>query len=146
MIMVDTPSLEDIPTTLADIVRRNRHLFEIGPATAPEVAAVTGDVDTIGAPRDRIDSWHLIAFRHVSEGIATLHVLGRVRPWTARITSDVAVLAADRSRVRTRNSLYALGSPAEGEPDLPLLLLVVRVLRHWGLDQRYDLDVIPVFY
>jgi hypothetical protein len=115
-------------------------------ATVSEVAAVTGDVDTIGAPRGRIDGWHLIAFNHLSVGLATFHVLGYVRPGMARITSDVAVLAADRSHVRTRNSLYVLGSPAEGEPDIPLLLLVARVLRHWGFDQRYDLDVIPVLY
>lgn len=136
--------LSQVPRRLDDIVRRNRDLFEIGLATASELAAATGDVDSVGAPRGLIDGWHVIAFRDLSIGEASLHMLGYIRPGTGRITSDVVVLAADRSRVRTRNSLYLLGSPAVGEPDLPLLLLVAAVLRHWGIDQRYDLDVVPV--
>ena len=138
-----SPFHGELPTTLDDIVRRNRHVLEIGLATASELAAVSGDVDTKGTPRARIESWHLIALRHRMLGRTTVHMLGHVRqaPW---ITSYVAVLAHDHSRVRTKNSLYKLRAEDHGEPGLILIFLVAATLRRWGLDDRYDLGVMPI--
>jgi hypothetical protein len=142
----DSVSPEDLPTTLDQIVRRNRHLFSIGLATAAELAAVTGDVDMVGAPRGRIDHWYVIAMRHQAIGLTTLHLLGHHHDSRAWLTSNVAVMAPDRARVRTRNSVYLLGEPATGEPDVTLLLRIAFVLRSWGIDGHYDLGVLPVFY
>jgi hypothetical protein len=142
----DAPSLKDIPTTLDDIVRRNRDRFEVGLATAAELAAVTGGLDSPGTPRGRIDDWRVIALRHRAIHQTTLHLLGRFEDARAWLTSSVVAMAADHSRVRTRNSFYLHGLPAENEPDVTLLLHVAFVLRWWGLDQRYDLGVIPVYY
>jgi hypothetical protein len=147
MIMVDEmPSPQGFPQALGDIVVRNRDLFELGFATAAELAAVTGDVDAIGVPRGRIDHWRVIALRDRVIGHVTLHVLGRFGDARAWMTSAVAVLASNTSRVRTKNSVYVLGQPATGEPDLSLLLHVAFTLRWWGLDRRYDLGVVPVAY
>jgi hypothetical protein len=137
---------EDLPTTLDQIVRRNRDLLSIGLATAAELAAVTGDVDTVGAPRGRIDDWRVTALRHRAIALNTLHVLGRYHDSRSWLTSNVAVISSDQARVRTRNSVYLLGRPATGEPDVRLLLHIAFVLRWWGLDQRYDLGVVPVLY
>lgn len=134
----------EYPTKLDEIVRRHRERFEVGLATAAEQAAITGDVDTRATPRDTIKTWHLIALRDRTLGQTTMHVLGRVHPDVARITSYIAVLAPDRSHVRTKNSLYRLGPEGHGEPGLALIFLVAAALRRWGLDQHYDLGVIPV--
>lgn len=142
----DAPFLREIPKALGEIIRRNRHLLEIGLATDPESTAVTGDVDSRGQLRGRIDSWRVIAIRDRVVPETTLHVLGHFHDARAWLTSPIAVLTADRSLVRTRNSLYELGSPAQGEPDITLLLHTAYALREWGLDRRYDLGVIAVFY
>lgn len=132
----DIPSLSDLPMTLDDIVRRNRDLFEVDFATEAELGAVTGGVDLFSRPRGRIDSWRVIALRDHVHPVVTLHVLGRFQDSRAWMTSPVAVMTPERSFVRTRNSLYALGEAAQGEPDITLLLHVAFVLRHWGLDRH----------
>lgn len=102
---------------------------EMSFATRAEIAAVTGDLDTRGFSKGRIEQWRVISLRDCISGRVTLHVLGVFHhPWL-RLTSPIAVLASDRSRVRTRNSLYELGIAAEGEADPILLLEVALSLR-----------------
>jgi hypothetical protein len=128
-----------IPSRLDDIVRRNRELFELGFATAAELAAVTGVLDGSGSPRGTIDDWRIIALRdHVAKHV-TLHVVGRFENARAWMTSEIAMIAADESTVRTRNSIYMLGARAVGEPDPSLLFHITFVLRWWGIDERYQL-------
>jgi hypothetical protein len=143
--MIDRMSLlRSLPASLDDIVRTNRHLLEVGLATADEIAAVTGCVP-LGAAKGTIEDWRLVALRHRAAGLVTLNVLGRFDSY-AWMTSYVAALSADRARVRTKNSLYGLGRPGAGEPDPPLLLHVAHTLKHWGLDEHYGLGVMEIFY
>jgi hypothetical protein len=142
----DEVPLPPLPRSLADIVRRNRDLFEVGLATAAEVAAVTGGVDAVAVPRGRLEWWRMVALRdHVARRV-TLHVLGHLGPAHPCMTSEVAVLASDAAMVRTRNSVYLLGSEGQGEPDPLQLLHLAFTLHRWGLNSRYGLDVIEVDY
>ncbi|HVS78341.1 MAG TPA: hypothetical protein VHE11_15485 [Steroidobacteraceae bacterium] len=135
-----------LPQTLDDLVRRHRDRLEIGLATAAELASVSGDVDAVDPPRGRIDGWHIMALRDRVVDSITLHVLGHVEDGRSWITSDVVVLASNRARVRTRNSLYLLGAQATGAPDLRLVLHAAYALRSWGYDERYDLGVLSAVY
>ena len=143
--MTDVP-IEEMPTTLDAIVRRNRDRFEVGFATATELAAVTGDLQTSGIIRSEILGWHLIALRDLGQKQMTFHILGHLPGGTSWITSPVTVIARDYSLVQTANSQYALGRRADAEPDLELVLHVAFSIRRWGLDHAYDLGVIDVFY
>ena len=143
--MTDVP-IEEMPTTLDAIVRRNRDRFEVGFATATELAAVTGDIRTQGIIRSEILGWHLIALRDLGQKQMTFHILGHLPGGTSWITSPVTVIARDHSLVQTANSQYALGRRADAEPDLELVLHVAFSIRRWGLDHAYDLGVIDVFY
>ena len=138
--------IEEMPTTLDAIVRRNRDRFEVGFATATELAAVTGDIRTQGIIRSEILGWHLIALRDLGQKQMTFHILGHLPGGTSWITSPVTVIARDHSLVQTANSQYALGRRADAEPDLELVLHVAFSIRRWGLDHAYDLGVIDVFY
>jgi hypothetical protein len=125
----DNESPSALPRSPDDVLQNDRDLFEIGFATAAEVASVTGDVDALGASRGRIDDWRVIALRNHLLGRVTLHVVGLFQEGRTRMTSEVAVIADNRSIVRTRNSVYALGTPATAEPDATLLLTVAFMLR-----------------
>lgn len=114
-------------------------------ATVDKVAAVTDCAPSAGAAKGVIDDWRLVALRHRAARLVTLHILGRFDSY-AWMTYYVPALSADRTRVRTKNSLYGLGQPGAGEPDLPLLLHVAHTLKRWGLDEHYGLAVIDVFY
>ena len=143
--MTDVP-IEEMPTTLDAIVRRNRDLFQVGFATATELAAVTGDIQTDGVIRSEILDWHVIALRDLAQKQVTLNILGRLPTGVSWITSPVAAIARDHSLVQTANSQYALGLRADAEPDLELVLHVAFSIRRWGLDRAYGLGVIDVFY
>jgi hypothetical protein len=114
-------------TTDASISSR----LELGFATEPEIGAVTGDVDSVGDPKGRIHDWRFLAVRDPVARQVTLHVFGRLQTSRSLLTSSVAVVTPDRSRVRTRNSLYELGAAAEGEPD-PMLLPSIAAALGWG--------------
>ena len=145
--MVDgNPSLEGLPARLEDIVRRNRHRFEVGLATAEEIADVTGRVAVAGREKGSIADWRIVALRHRPMKIITLHILGRFERWPAWFTSYVVALSVDRAHVRTKNSLYQLGRAANGEPEIVQLVHVAYVLKAWGLNDHYDLGVVDVFY
>jgi hypothetical protein len=138
--------LEEFPTTLGELVRRNRDRLEVGLATEAELASVTGDLESRIAPVGRIDDWRVVALRDRTVAQTSMHIIGRFQKTRARMTSDIAVLTPDRACVRTRNSLYMLGEQATGEPDLILLLHVAAVLHWWGVDRQYDLGIVPVYY
>jgi hypothetical protein len=143
--MSDVP-LEEIPTTLDAIVRRNRHLVELTVAMPPELDAITGEFDAVGAAKGHIQRWHAIVLRDAVAHSDTLHIVGWLSTGSAWITSPVTRFSSDRAVAKTANSYYRLGPPANGEIDIELLMLVAFSLRRWGLNDRSDLGVIEVFY
>jgi len=113
-----------IPRSLDDIVRVNRDCFQIGSATADEVAVRIAKIE-LRRTRDTIDSWRIIAFRTLNlqsnadsgrvVGNGQLSLLGRaVGLRCTRITSEVLQIDVDNGLVQTRNSLYRLGVKGTG--------------------------------
>jgi hypothetical protein len=133
--MSKSKRLPPSPDLSADILRRAEERLEVGYATVLELATVTGTVDTAGEPHRHIDDWRVIALRDRTTHRVTLHVVGRFKDSNARMSSRLAVLAQDHSRVWTRDSVYSLGEPAKTQSDLDLSLDVLRALRSWGGDR-----------
>jgi hypothetical protein len=131
-----------IPKSLEDIVRKSRDQFQIGLATAEELAVLAATIEA-GPIRDTITEWRIIAFRTIGLSIdaqtqavsrSLLLLLGRAAgtrcPW---ITSAVTEIDIDRRLVRTQNSLYRLGARGEGEPPQEDLICVCAATHRWGV-------------
>lgn len=126
-----------IPTTLDEVVTKNRELYEIRLATQDEIDALRGEIDApTGAEKDVMCDWRLIAIRDRRQLIAQLVLLGDVwgKP-TIRCTSEVLVISPNKQRIRTRNSIYGLTRAGEGEPPQIHLLHLCSTLHGWGLGQ-----------
>jgi hypothetical protein len=86
-----------------------------------------------GQTLDTIDEWRIIAIRQVGAP-PLLSLLGRtVGMGGVRMTSEIAGLDVNRGLCRTRNSLYRLGFPGEGEPPQEDLICVCAILHRWGV-------------
>jgi hypothetical protein len=133
-----------IPRSLDDIVRKHRDLVQIGLATAEEIAVRTKRVG-LGHSRDTIESWRIVAFRLLdrqSEAGADrtfnsrLSLLGRAVgmrcPW---VTSEIVGVDVEGKLVRTRNSLYRLGTPGIGEPPDHDLICLCAMTHSWGVGE-----------
>jgi hypothetical protein len=122
-------------------VRKSRDQFQIGLATAEELAVLAATIE--GGPiRDTIAEWRIIAFRAIGLAVdaqtqaasrSRLLLLGRAAgmhcPW---ITSAVTGIDIDGRLVRTRNSFYRLGARGEGEPPQEDLICVCAATHSWG--------------
>lgn len=135
-----------LPATLDEIVTRNRDRWQIGLATAAEIAALAGAVRAApGEERDLLANWRLVAIRNRCMGKAMIILLADA----ARIgmnwsTSLVKAVDFDRRLARTRNSVYALGGRGKGEPPLLHLLHLCATLHAWGVGGALGAPV--VFY
>ncbi len=130
-----------MPKSLDDIVRRSRDRVQIGLAMAEELAALAATVEP-GPIRDTMAEWRIIAIRTIDPSIdarttavsrSHLSLLG----WAAgmrcpRLTSEIAQIDISGRLVRTRNSLYRLGSRGEGEPPQEHLICVCAATHSWG--------------
>ncbi|WP_189041559.1 hypothetical protein [Aliidongia dinghuensis] len=116
-------------------------MVELRLATPSELASVTGDFDEIGPYKGFVKGWQIIAIHDHLKNSTTLHIVGSfsMRSW---ITSDVLMLATDRSFARTRNSVYALGRRAEAGLSIAHLRTVARALKAWGLVEKYGLKIL----
>lgn len=135
-----------LPATLDEIVTRNRDRWQIGLATATEVAALAGAVRAApGEERDLLADWRLIAIRDRHVGNAMLILLAdAARAGTNWSTSLVKAVDFERGVARTRNSVYALADRGEGEPPLLHLLHLCATLHAWGVGGA--LGAAQVFY
>jgi hypothetical protein len=128
------------PISLADLIGSNGHMIELRLAMPSELSAITGEFDVMGAYKGFVRAWQAIAIRDHLADVTTFHVVGSfaMRSW---ITSDLLMLERDRSFVRTRNSVYALGKRAESDLSIAHLRTVAQALKAWGLVDRYGLEV-----
>ena len=136
-----------IPKSLDDVVRRNRDKMRIGRATLEEIARRMAAVEPED-PRDTLEEWRIIAFRTEAPfglfGDGMLLLLGYATEARASwITSEIQRIDFDRRLVRTRNSVYRLGTPGQGEPPTEDLAVLCAVLHEWGVG---DLLGAPHFF
>jgi hypothetical protein len=135
--MSDMPDIQQvldqmIPRSLDDIVRLNRDQMQIGLATLDELSAQAGVIE-LGQTLDTIDEWRVVAIRQ--RGAPPLlsllgHVVGTSR---VRMTSEIIMFDVCRGLCRTRNSLYRLGLPGDGEPPQEDLICACAILHQWGI-------------
>lgn len=135
-----------LPATLDEIVTRNRDRWQIGLATAAEIAALAGALHAApGEEKDLLADWRLIAIRDRHVGDATLILLAdAARAGTSWSTSLVKAVDFERRMARTRNSIYALGDRGQDEPPLLHLLHLCATLHAWGVGAT--LGALKVFY
>lgn len=135
-----------LPATLDEIVTRNRDRWQIGLATAAEIAALTGSIcATPGEERDILADWRIVAIRDRQMGDAMFILLAdAVRAGTNWSTSLVKTVDFERCLARTRNSVYALAKRGEGEPPLLHRLHLCATLHAWGVGVAWGAP--EVFY
>ena len=143
--MADDDLGDRLPRTLGDVVRKNRHLFEVGLATKKEIAKVTGKIDLAIEAEVRIENWRIIAYRYLAHGRTTLHLAGMVSSGVAQLTR-IEVLDRDGSRMSDGLNIYELGDPATSPPGILMMFHVGDALRRGGENKKYDLDVLDVWY
>ncbi|GGF00236.1 hypothetical protein GCM10011611_02300 [Aliidongia dinghuensis] len=124
----------------SDLILSSRRPLELRLAKESELGAITSAIDDAKPIKGVIHTWQAIAMVDPVAGAATLRIVGLFEacPW---ITSDARELSHDRSLVRTRNSVYALGHPVDGTLSPSHLRAVVWALDEWGLADRYGLEL-----
>lgn len=127
-----------IPRSLDDVVRQNRDQFQIGLATADEIAALAGGVER-GPVKATLDDWRLIAIRSFNSERSlepdrvSLALLGRdAERRSCWLTSAVQRIDQNAGLVRTTNSRYGIGVAGVGEPPSDELIHVAAVTYLWG--------------
>ena len=122
-----------IPKSLDDIIRLNREHAQLRLATEEEIFVLEREV-TPGQPKDIIDEWNLIALHQPELNTTLVFLLGNIRRnGHKRITSDVTGIDLDRQFLITKSgSLYQLGTPKNGAPDVDQLYMVCAAFHSWG--------------
>lgn len=129
---------QQIPSSLSDIIRRRRDEFEVGLASAEELAAVDGSIDADAAVAATLDDWWAVVLRDLTEDRYLLLVYGQnSETGKLRRTSGVRILDLDRMLVRTQDAVYALGKPANGNPPFEMIFDICAELHRRGLGERY---------
>ena len=122
-----------IPQSLDDIIRINREHVQLRLATDEEVFDLH-KVITPGEPKDVIDEWNLIALCQPELDTTFVFLLGDIRRnGHQRITSDVTGIDLDKQLLITKSgSLYQLGTPKNGAPNVDQLYMVCAAFHSWG--------------
>ena len=113
--------------------RYRGQLVVIGPATMPELAALTKPVAKV-ACRDHLDQWTLVAIRDTARPVVAVHVLGwRTMLANTWITSSLTAVDPEKTAVATRSGhVYLLGDPDSTDLDPELRDHLAYALRTWG--------------
>jgi hypothetical protein len=120
-----------IPSSLDDVIRRQRQHFQLRITTEEEIFDLYKTIWPV-EPKDGIDNWNLISLHHpVGHKV---FLLGVVRSkGCPRITSEVTGIDLHKGFLTTHSgSLYQLGSKKNGPPTLVELLLVCSTFHKWG--------------
>ena len=133
-----------IPKSLDDVIRKHREHVQLGLATEEQIFDLH-QVITSGQPKDIIDEWNLIALCQPELNIIMVFLLGDIRRnGHQRITSDVTGIDLDRQLLITKSgSLYQLGSPKTGDPDMHQLMCICAAFHGWNFGHKLG---VPHFY
>lgn len=134
-----------VPATLDEVIRKNRHLAELGLSTPAEIQRRAGDLAGELEIKDTLDDWRLISMREKTSGQVSILVLGDSQkentPW---LTSAVVWVDSASHRVLTwSKSIYQLGSPGAGEPPRQHLIHLCATFHQWGNGEFLD---VPHFF
>lgn len=124
-----------IPASLDDVIRWQREDYQLRLSTLLEIFDLHKTIWP-KKPKDFIDDWNLITLKFPEGNVVFL--LGQVRSKACPpITSDVTGIDLKNNFLTTRSgSLYFLGRPKNGPPDLLELLLLCSTLHKWGLGEE----------
>lgn len=132
-----------IPKSLDDIIRLHKDEASIYLSTSDQIQGLTRAIVDINERdvKDTVENWRLISLD--SKGKVAVLLLGDGResrhPW---ITSPLQAVDLGAGLVVTTNSVYALGTPGEGEPDTDHLIRICAFLAP-GAQQYFG---IPAFF
>ncbi len=130
------------PNSLDDIIRKNRDRLQLRLANEFEIQNLHSDVDA-SDPKDIFDDWSLIAF--VTKDKTYLRLIGEVRSCKkTKMTSIILKTDMRQNVVSTLSgSLYQLGTPNIGEPDLDQRIFICSFLHDVWLGLSFG---VPEFF
>lgn len=133
-----------IPKSLDDIIRHNRDKVQLRLATDEEIFDLHQEI-TPGQLKDAIDDWNLVALHQPELNTTLVFLLGDIRRnGHQRITSEVMGVDLDRQILITKSgSLYQLGTPKNGAPDVDQLYIVCAAFHAWGFGKMLG---VPHFF
>ena len=130
------------PKTLGDIIRKNRDKLQLLLANETDIQNLHSDLDA-NNPKDIFDDWSLIAF--VTKDRTYLRLIGEARSCKkTKMTSIVLKTDMRQKLISTLSgSLYQLGIPNEGEPDLHQRIFICSFLHDIWLGPSFG---VPEFF
>lgn len=130
------------PKTLDEIIRENRDKLQLLLANETEIQNLNSDLDARN-PKDIFDDWSLIAF--VTKDKTYLRLIGEARSCKkTKMTSIVLKTDMTQKVVSTLSgSLYQLGIPNEGEPNLNQRIFICSFLHDIWLGPSFG---VPHFF
>ena len=130
------------PKSLDDIIRKNRESFQIRMASESDILSFHIEIEA-NIPLDIFDNWSLIAFAGKEQKF--IRLIGEVRSSKdIKITSNVIAIDMKQQILKTLSgSLYQLGTPNEGEPDIYQLYFICAYLHQIGIGPAFG---VPHFY
>lgn len=133
-----------IPKSLDDIIRINRDKAQLRLTNDEEIFELY-QVITPGEPKDVIDGWNLITLYQPDLDFSQIFLLGDTRHnGHQRITSVVTGIDLDKQLLVTKSgSLYQMGIPKNGDPDVDQLYMVCAAFHSWGFGKMLG---VPYFF
>jgi len=133
-----------IPQSLDNIIRSNRDKAQLRLTTDEEIFTLH-QVITPGEPKDVLDDWNLITLYQPDLDFSQTFLLGDIRRnGHQRITSTVTGIDLDKQLIVTKSgSLYQLGTPKNGDPDVNQLYMVCSAFHDWGIGKMLG---VPHFF
>ncbi len=130
------------PKTLDEIVRKYRDELQIRLASESQIQHMQADIDTSN-PVDKYDNWGLIAF--VTPHHTYFRLIGEATSCKKiKVSSSIFRVDRKNSAVSTwSGSVYQLGTPNEGEPDINQLMCLCFYLHGIGIGSTFG---VPEFF
>lgn len=139
-----------IPASLDEIIRENRDICSLHLSTPEDLAELPAIVEMMANPKNvsaTINNWRFVCLNRSSEHGGKVHLLTGIHEAQNCVWATSVVVAIDLKRgfVLTQSgTLYQLGSPGVGEPELDILLHLCAQFHKWGFGKL--LGVPHVFY
>jgi hypothetical protein len=134
----------DLPTTLSDIVTKNKDQLKISQVWPGDLQHLTSEGLT-GLPKGTIREAHIIALTFSPDCSQALHILGQHEELNVTyITSKIVAVSNDASVAQTQSgSLYRIRGYVEEDISSLWIAQLCAFLHIWGLGKRFGL---PHFY